>query len=57
MTNLKGKVVFGGLYAYSHNRFEKDKFGLNSYSKNDQIYHLAVPYIDKDGNLEVQDTY
>lgn len=57
MTNLKDKVIFGGLYSYSHNRFEKDKFRFNSYSKNDQIYHQAVPYVDKDGNLGFQDTY
>lgn len=57
MTNLKDKVVFGGLYSYSHSRFESSKMDLNSYSKNDQIYHLAVPYVDKDGNLGFQDTY
>ena len=57
MTNLKDKVVFGGLYSYSHNRFEKSKFGSDSYSRNDQIYHLAVPYVDKNGNLGFQDTY
>lgn len=57
MTNLKDKVVFGGLYSYSHSRFESSRMDLNSYSKNDQIYHLAVPYVDKDGNLGFQDTY
>ena len=57
MTNLKDKVVFGGLYSYSHSRFESSRMDLNSYSKNDQIYHLAVPYVDKDGNLGFQDTF
>lgn len=46
MTDLKDKVVFGGLYRVLHN-----------YWDNDQSYGLAVPIVDDKGNLYMQDTY
>lgn len=46
MTDLKDKVIFGGLYHVLHNNWN-----------NDQSYHLAVPIVDDKGNLWMQDTY
>lgn len=45
------KVVFGGLYEVKSGTWNSNG-GLN-----DQAYYLAVPVMDKDGNLWMQDTY
>lgn len=45
------KVVFGGLYDVKGGTWDRDG-GLN-----DQCYCLAVPVMDEDGNLWMQDTY
>lgn len=44
------KVVFGGLY-------KVDGGTWGGGNLNDQCYYLAVPVIDDDGNLWMQDTY
>jgi len=48
---LKDKVVWGGLYKVNHNRWN------DSSIRNDQIYYQAVPAMDKDGNVWMQDTH
>lgn len=45
------KVVFGGLYEVKSGTWN------SSGGFNDQAYYLAVPVMDKDGNLWMQDTY
>lgn len=45
------KVVFGGLYNVKGGTWNSNG-GLN-----DQAYYLAVPVMDEDGNLWMQDTY
>lgn len=45
------KVVFGGLYEVSGGVWN------NNGGLNDQAYYLAVPVMDSDGNLWMQDTY
>lgn len=48
---LIDKVVFGGLYEVKSGTWNSNG-GLN-----DQTYYLAVPVMDENGNLWMQDTY
>lgn len=51
MISIKDKVIFGGVYSYSHHRFD------DSVLQNDQIYHQAVPVLDKNDDVWMIDTY
>ena len=51
MTELKDLVVWGGLYKVKHNRWDGGTL------RNDQIYRQAVPCLDNDGSLWMQDTH
>ena len=51
MVDFTNKVLWGGLYKVKHTRWK------GSGIPNDQVYYQAVPALDKDGNLWMQDTY
>lgn len=51
---LIDKVVFGGLYKV---KFGTWPMGSNGWMVNDQCYGLAVPVMDGEGKLWMQDTY
>ena len=48
---IEDKVIWGGLYEVNHHRWDDKQIG------NDQIYYQAVPAMDKDGNVWMQDTH
>ena len=48
---IETSVVWGGLYKVNHTRWDDSTIG------NDQIYRLAVPVLDKNEDLWMQDTH